>query len=317
MRMAFISLLFGLLCAEGRAELRPESQTWSDISKFAEAASKRNLTVRSAHALQTALASPQSASLLLAPTCTRESGHALSRYVRQGGRILIAAEDDRSLACLRPFGASLAALTSAIQSSTSHPQLHLVKVSGPKPLAMGTHVLSNRANRLTVKGESDTILNYGDGSIAGVRIRHGAGTAIILGDSSLFINLMRPQLDNAKFVDGLVDWLVSGGPAFVWVVGPDTPWNTTPPNTDARARSAKPSANQRFAQWVKSELVLLVFCVLLGVGLLTGCLRFLGPLLLQQRRFDLPWALPRTPLTLDRTHHKTLDPITPDKQDDL
>ena len=154
---------------------------------------------------------PADASLVLFnPKCNNESASRLAEIVHQGRRLLMVAEIDESLPCLRIFGLQFA--DQVRLPSPLVPDTHLYRLNGGSLGNSGSTdksppVLVNRPRFLRHMDGFQPRWSIDEGIGVGYQLSVGAGMIIALSDSSILIDLMMQNPGNEAFASSLANWI--------------------------------------------------------------------------------------------------------------
>ncbi|MCA9548335.1 MAG: hypothetical protein KC613_28220, partial [Myxococcales bacterium] len=164
---------------------------------------------------------PAAASLALLRADKVASPEGLRRFVQAGGRVLLAVEGPQDDPTLEPFELR-AAPPPALAGIGQHPAL--IEVATPNHgLFRGVQALvTNHPTAVHGPARLKPALTFSDGTPFAWQLRLGDGELVVVGDSSLFIDLMRPLAGNGRFADAVGAWLGADGRPVYLVTGPLT-----------------------------------------------------------------------------------------------
>ncbi|MCK6569795.1 DUF4350 domain-containing protein [Myxococcota bacterium] len=186
-----------------------ENPDWDGLTRWYGAARSARIDVRPGPLALDTLP-PKAAVALIAPEVPPPAD-ALLRFVREGGRLLVADEGDGAATLYGALG------------------LRLVPAPAggvlPLPGVPGVGVLTPRATgvfdgvgRLFVNHpaafapvEYDAAVRFSDGTPFAFHVAVGQGAVLAVADSSVFINLMQTVPDNARFAANVMGWLSEDG----------------------------------------------------------------------------------------------------------
>jgi len=268
------------LCASAHeGDFDPGHTGWNGLSELAELAQGMGMAVQIADALDLEAADAQVTTLLLFAPLSAPDPAALLRFLRRGGRVLIA--DDFALG--EPLLAALQIdrspnpLAATDDRYRDNPNLPVARPSSSGPLVDGVdHVVTNHPAYLRsrlppvlqVASALDAVAVAGE-LPAG---KGGAGRFVALSDPSVLINNMLAFPGNLAFARNLLSWLGRPGGRLVVLSGEFALWGDARPS--GRERLALLELHREFNAFVgglsaiiPSRGVLRAMAVLLALGL--------------------------------------------------
>jgi hypothetical protein len=210
--MALALIMFSAPGASAAPAVEPvtvENPDWNGLTRWYGAARAARLDIRLGPLDLSSL--PPRAAVALIALETPPPVDDLLRFVREGGRLLIADEGPASAEILGALGLRLVPAPAG--------------PSGPLPGVPGIGVVTPRATgvfegvgRLFVNHPAgfapvdyDAAARFDDGTPFAFHVAAGHGAVLAVADSSLFINLMQSVPDNARFAANVAGWLSEDG----------------------------------------------------------------------------------------------------------
>ena len=286
MKVIFLLLLLPLL-----GSLSPEGHAWNDVSRFADAIRAQGVQVQAGSTTITALDGHGVALLTAVPIDDLDS---LRHFVQEGGRLLLTVESDAADPLLRIFDARSTPAPQGGPQLDAHPALQIIAPPQSTRFRIASPLVSNHATGLIAPSRLAPLMRFADGTSFAYHLRLGAGEVLIIGDASLFINLMRDVGGNAEFTRAVARWLTREGHNDVHILGPDD--QLTGHLDGPNAEDTRASINTALAQLAGQAPDALVVHFFLAILLLAT----LAYLLLI---FPGPPSLPPPPIGHGLTHH--------------
>lgn len=217
-RLVLLSLA---LAGAAHADLAPRGADWDGLGRWVTALESTAIDVRTPDALDLATL-PAGAGLALigAPPAADTAG--LRRFVQEGGRLLMAIEGPELDALARAFEAGVVPAPAEGPRLGGHPALHVLRSPRGGLFRGVDHLVANHPVGLTAPERLGAAVRFADGTGFAYHLRVGEGEALLLGDASLFINLMLDAGDNARFAANVGAWLGRDGEAPVFLAGATT-----------------------------------------------------------------------------------------------
>ncbi|MCB9549401.1 MAG: hypothetical protein H6706_26670 [Myxococcales bacterium] len=227
MRRALFFCLVALLATAARAELSAEGDAWDDLSRWLDGQRQAGGQVIAGDRVDLGAVPPGSGLALLSPGPVADPA-GLRRFVQEGGRVLLAIEDADADALLRTFETQAAAAP-ATGGERLEGRAALVILRPPQGLVFEgvSALVTNHPAGFAPIGVLEPAVRFHDGTPFAWHLRLGEGELLLLGDASLFINLMLDAGDNGRFAANTLAWLSRGGAQPVTVVGGGVPLDGT------------------------------------------------------------------------------------------
>lgn len=196
------------------ADYDPTSDDWTGMSAFVELADEMGIEIEVADTLDFRALDPDRPLIVVYPQQPLEVPN-FARYIVDGGRVLLAddfGESDEFLARLEiqrmiPEYRNLPHDTYV----NDNPSLPLVRSRGRHPLLEGVEaVMANHPS--VVSNVGGAILTYDGGGGLVYDMNLGEGKAIVVGDSSMFINHMLGEADNEAFAANALRYICRDAP---------------------------------------------------------------------------------------------------------
>ena len=222
-RTASIILGCSLLAAGAQADLDTRGADWDGLSRWVASLEAASIEVRTPDSIDLAALAPGSGLALIGAVPEGADAAGLRRFVQEGGRLLLAVEGDEAAGLLRAFEAGVDPAPVDLPLLGGHPALPVLSVAGGGVLQGVDHLVTNHPVALRATERLTAAVRYADGTPFAYHLRVGEGEAVLVGDASLFINLMLDAADNARLAANLGAWLGRDGKVAVYVAGAATP----------------------------------------------------------------------------------------------
>lgn len=216
------------------ADLDPRSADWDGLSRWVGALEATGIRVEAPAAVDLATL-PADAGLALLDATAVASPDGLRAFVRGGGRVLLAVEGPEADDLLARFDLRTETPPAAVPLIGGHPALLHLRAEGSGVLQSVRHVVTNHPTALNAARLLPPAINYPGGAPFAFHLRLGAGEIVVLGDASVFINLMLDAGDNARLAANLGDWLGRSGQTPIFLATRATPVTGAPPGADPEA----------------------------------------------------------------------------------
>jgi hypothetical protein len=186
-----------------------ENPDWNGLSRWFGAARSARIDVRTGP-LDLGTLSPRSAVALIAPESTLPTDDLL-RFVREGGRLLIADEGEGAADLLAALG--LRRVPAPTAGAAGLPGVPAVQVLTPRSTGVFEGVSRVFVNHPAAFAPVayEAAVRFPDGTPFAFHVAVGNGSVLALADSSLFINLMQTVPDNARLAANVIGWLSEDG----------------------------------------------------------------------------------------------------------
>lgn len=204
-----------------QADLAPRGADWDGLGRWVTALESTAIEVRTPDSVDLA-ALPAGAGLALVGAPPGADTAGLRRFVQEGGRLLVAAEGADLDPLLRAFEASVVPAPPEGPRLGGHPALHVLESPRGGLFRGVNHLVANHPVGLVAPDRLGAAVRFADGTGFAYHLRVGEGEALLLGDASLFINLMLDAGDNGRFAANVGAWLGRDGEAPVYLAGATT-----------------------------------------------------------------------------------------------
>ncbi len=204
-----------LLCGPAEAaDFDPRSDDWNGLGALASIAKRGGLELSNE-----ALPAEAVGLMWIHPGAGMDAD-ALRRFVRAGGRAVVADDFGESGDLFEAFGLALEDVdTGSLERLGGNPALPVARTARGWALANGvTRVVANHP--AGVSGPGEIRLAFGGAAALAIEQRIGAGQVLFMSDPSLFINNMLELKGNRRFTSNLLDWLGQDGQGVRLYVGP-------------------------------------------------------------------------------------------------
>lgn len=189
--------------------VQTESPDWTGLTRWLGAGRGARLDVRTGP-LDLATLSPKSGVALIAPEAPVPA-EPLLRFVREGGRLLVADEGEASAELWAGLGLRSAPAPRGGQTTLpGHPDF-VVLTPSTVGVFEGVERLVTNHPAAFAETPLDAAVGYADGTPFAFQLSVGNGEVLVLADSSLFINLMQTVPENARFAANAMAWLAEDG----------------------------------------------------------------------------------------------------------
>lgn len=227
MKHAFhVMVLILLGFSAARADLSTESDAWDDLSRWLAGHREAGGVVRVGASVDLGQVPAGSGLALLAPgEVTEPAG--VRRFVQEGGRVLIAVDDEGASALLREFETGVQEAPVGGEVLGGHEALVVLRPPDARVFAGVGALVTNRPVALTPIRDLEPAIRFADGSAFAWHLKLGEGELLVVGDASLFINLMLDAGGNRTFAANVASWLSRGGTVPLTVVGGGVPLTGT------------------------------------------------------------------------------------------
>lgn len=189
--------------------VQTESPDWTGLTRWLGAGRGARLDIRTGH-LDLETLNPKTGVAIIAPEAPLPAADLL-RFVREGGRLLVADEGEASAELWAGLGLRAAAAPSRAQPALAgHPGFVILT---PDAIGVFDGVERLVTNHPAAFAETplDAAVRYADGTPFGFQLAVGNGEVVVVADSSLFINLMQTVPENARFAANAMAWLAEDG----------------------------------------------------------------------------------------------------------
>ena len=210
---------------------------------------------------------PSQTSLVLnTPRCDAHTARRLTRFVNGGGRLLLITEANESAPCLQAFGLAFSALEQSTPASEGT-ELFSVFSRGWTGLTASptTPPIANRPRLVTHLDGFEPTWDIGPNEGIGFHLQMGRGDAVVLSDSSLFIDLMLALPGNQELSKNLVQWLTNSRDIYRTTPNTDL---LMPDDIELDSNSYRPIHP---AEWA----TLVTLSILMGIIIVGFAMRFL------------------------------------------
>ncbi|MEZ4469012.1 MAG: hypothetical protein R3F60_20125 [bacterium] len=230
LRHVVAALALGLLAVApgpAGAELSAEGEAWDDLSRWLDGHRQAGGEIRAGPRIDLGTVPPGSGLALLAPGPVADAA-GVRRFVQEGGRVLIAIDDEGAEGLLREFETG-AVEPPAAGGEHLDGRPALVVLRPPQALVFEgvSALVTNRPLGLAPIGVLDPAVRFHDGTPFAWHLRLGEGEVLLVGDASLFINLMLDAGQNGRFAANVLAWLSRGGQQPITVAGGGVPVDGT------------------------------------------------------------------------------------------
>lgn len=227
---AWVLLLLWITSAH--AELRVEGDGWDDLSRWVQGHTAAGGVLRAGDSIHLADVPPGSGLALLAPGPVQDPA-GVRRFVQEGGRVLVAVDDDSANDLLREFETHATEPPAEGERLGGHDALFVLRPPQARVFSGVGALVTNRPMALAPIGVLDPAVRFADGTPFAWHLKLGEGELLLLGDASLFINLMLDAGGNRVFAANTASWLSRGGTVPLTVVGGGVPLTGTFGTPDA------------------------------------------------------------------------------------
>ena len=203
--------------AQPRAEpVLSESPDWTGISRWIGAGRSARLDVISGP-LDLARLTPKASVAVIAPDAPVPA-EALLRFVREGGRLLVADENDAADLVWAALGLRMVAAPRGIQPTLAGHPGFMVLTPSAVGIFEGVDRLVTNHPAAFAPTPMEAAVRFADGTPFAFQLRVGNGEIVAIADSSLFINLMQTVPENARLAANALGWLSEEGARPVYVL---------------------------------------------------------------------------------------------------
>lgn len=186
-----------------------ESPDWTGLTRWLGAGRSARLEIRTGP-LDLSQLNPRMGVIIVAPE-TRLDPEPLLRFVREGGRLMVADEGDASAPLWAALGLrAQAPPRGAAEALPGHRDFALVT---PSPVGVFVDVprlVTNHPGAFA-PGPLEPAARFSDGTPFAYQVALGNGECLVLADSSVLINLMQVVPDNARFAANALAWAAEDG----------------------------------------------------------------------------------------------------------
>ncbi len=185
------------------------SEAWNGLSSFASVTEYTGARIAEVDVVDLGDIGPDDVIVLVHPTGAPDED-AVRRWVREGGRLLVADDVGASGPLARAFGLSRSGYGGRHRPTLQdNPALPILSPVGEHRLSEGVRtIVANHP--ATLRGDGLPVFAFDDGSGLLFDLSLGDGAAVFLSDPSALINLMLPIGDNAVMARNLVTYLCEG-----------------------------------------------------------------------------------------------------------
>ncbi|MGK0361514.1 MAG: hypothetical protein ACI9U2_003832 [Bradymonadia bacterium] len=252
------------------AELDPAGDGWADLSGWVAAGRATGIDLRTPANTVDFADIPAGSGIALIGDAAVADADALRRFVQEGGRAMIAVDADTADATLRTFDTGTAEATLQGERLGGHAALTILRPPNARVFANVGTLVCNHPLALRPIRDLDAAVRFADGAPFAFLLQLGEGELLLLGDASLFINLMLDAGGNRQFAANTLSWLSRAGQAEVTVIAGAT--SLTGTYGDARLDEGLDSINQALAGLAGTEapsplMLHLLLAVLLTIAL--------------------------------------------------
>lgn len=222
-------LVLALLCcvAPARADFDPNGAGWAGLGDFVGAGTATGIDMRSPADGADFANVPGGSGLVLIAATSVEDPDAVRRFAQEGGRVVIAVESSASDALLRVFETGVHDVLPDGERLGGHPALQVLRPPNARVFTGVGSLVANRPVALRTVTTLEPAVRFDDGAPFAYHLRVGEGELLVLGDASLFINLMLEAGDNQAFAANVLAWLSRAGTVPVTVVTGASPLTGT------------------------------------------------------------------------------------------
>lgn len=261
-----------------------DSSEWNGLQRFRELASEHSVQLTPRETLDLSALDTQRALILIGPSEPLDSA-ALQEFVADGGRLLLFDDFGTSDTLLALFSEPIRRVgplppEAAVDHLNDNPNLPILLSPGRHALLEGEVEMLVGNHPTGFLSALPAVVYYADGELGfAYDLTIGDGKMIVIGDSSIVINLMLPLADNRTFVGNALAYLCSGREgaceADLLVGGFATTGHYGEPEPSERApamalQDAMKKANelaQRLESFIPERRLMRVMTVLLTLGL--------------------------------------------------
>lgn len=220
-------VLLGVLLLSGpfgiaHATLDPAGDGWDDLSDWVLAGRGTGIDIRvGAQAVDFADV-PAGSGLAIIGDAVAADGDAVRRFAQEGGRVLIAVDSPAADPLLRIFETGTTDATTQGERLGGHPALTVLRPPNARVFSGVDSLVCNHPVALRPIRTLDAAVRFADGAPFAYLLQLGEGEVLLLGDASLFINLMLPAGGNQQFAANTLAWLSRAGQNAVTLVAGQT-----------------------------------------------------------------------------------------------
>lgn len=216
LRVGLIALIGCLGVA--RADFDPAGTGWADLGDFVAAARLTGIDLRAPTEGHDFAQVPGGSGLALIGDAAVADPEAVRRFVQEGGRVIVAVESSAADPLLRALETAVREAPARGELLGGHPALMVLRPPDARVFAGVDSLVANRPIALQAISTLEPAVRFDDGAPFAFHLRIGSGELLLLGDASLFINLMLEAGDNRTFAANVLTWLSRAGEAPVTVI---------------------------------------------------------------------------------------------------
>ncbi|MDX9720987.1 MAG: DUF4350 domain-containing protein [Myxococcota bacterium] len=280
--LAFSSLVPASLWALPH-DFELESREWNGLSRLQDAALDDGIMLRELDSLDYSALSVERPLLILAPENALQAED-LQQFVIHGGRVLLAVENEAADGLLESLSEPIERIGSPPDDASSrylnaNPKLPIVPSPGRHPLLDGeVQALAANHPQAFVSALPPVIAfeRWELGLVYDLSL--GDGKLLLLGDASVFINLMQPFANNARFSLNALRYLCEGRSichvdVYAGRFAQDHSFSAGPPPPTAADRLERALAQlnrlaESWSAWKPDERLLRIMTFMLCIGLI-------------------------------------------------
>jgi hypothetical protein len=219
------TILLPLHAAATEGDFRPEHSGWNGLSELADLARGMGMAVEVRQALDLDATAARTTSLLLFSPAAAPDPAPLLRFLRRGGRALLADDHAQAGPLFEALHIERAPMPAAAAADRyrENPHLPVARPAAPGPLVDGVeHVVTNHPAYL--RSRLPAVLQISSPlfavAVAGeIAAESEAGRFVALSDPSVLINNMLAFEGNLAFARNLLAWLGRPGARLVFLCG--------------------------------------------------------------------------------------------------
>lgn len=211
MRLMLLALAMGLLPGVALAELDPAGDGWADLSDWVTAGRATGMDLRTPAGTVDFADIPAGSGVALVGDAAVSDPDALRRFIQEGGRAVIAIDDATADATLRTFDTGTAEATRQGERLGGHAALAILRPPNARVFADVGTLVCNHPMALRPIRDLDAAVRFVDGAPFAFLLQLGEGELLLLGDASVFINLMLDAGGNRQFAANIWSWLSRAG----------------------------------------------------------------------------------------------------------
>lgn len=219
---SLLLLCLVLLWGSAHAELDANGDSWDDLSDWVFAGRGTGIDLRAAQGSMDFADIPAGSGLALVGDAITADPEAVRRFAQEGGRVLIAVDSAAADPLLRIFETGTAEATKQGERLGGHPALVVLRPPNARVFSDVGNLVTNHPVALRPIRSLDAAIRFADGDPFAYLLQLGEGEVLLLGDASVFINLMLPAGGNQQFAANTLAWLSRAGKTPVSLVSGPT-----------------------------------------------------------------------------------------------